>query len=338
MKKDWSIFRITILLYAIVLLLPLSYYFAKQSFDNMQGDSITMNRLVFINGTIQRVIRMEDTKDRNDLVNEVEVSFNIINHEFLQATDNSTYVKLFRADESYKAMIESWIALKEVLKQPDLKIIIGDVCWREVNSFSKMTEGMLIYKSETMLDKLYLSLLFTIFSVIVLVSFIRLYVRVQIQKHAVHDHVTGLYNKKYYNEALQKAKLLATRQKRPLSLLVLSFDKYVELSNSMDKKQFESFLQDFSKKFREFFRQSDTICRIEGNSFIAISPDANIENMQELALRLEQHLVAHKFNLKKDIDIRIGVSSYNKESVRALLEEAKEVMKRSSFIHISGAL
>ena len=84
MKKDWSIFRITILLYAIVLLLPLSYYFAKQSFDNMQGDSITMNRLVFINGTIQRVIRMEDTKDRNDLVNEVEVSLSRVTQELLE--------------------------------------------------------------------------------------------------------------------------------------------------------------------------------------------------------------------------------------------------------------
>ncbi|MGB5965927.1 MAG: GGDEF domain-containing protein [Sulfurimonadaceae bacterium] len=338
MKRDWSVFRITILLYAIVILLPLNYYFANLSFESMKSDGVTMNRLVYINGTIQRVIGLEDASERQRLINEIEMSFKAIDHDFLQASANTEYVVLFRANEGYSAMIEAWIGLKMAFEKQDLASALGDKCWREVNSFSKMAEEMLAYKSETMLDRLYLSLIFTMLSVIALVFLIRFYIRIQIQKHAIHDHVTGLYNKKYYNEALQKAKLLATRQESPLSLLVLSFDKYDELSKSIDKKQFESFLQEFSEQFREFFRQSDTICRIEANCFVAITPDANIENEQKLALRLEKQLNIHQFELKTAVELRIGVASYHKDSGMPLLEEAQEVMKRNSSVSIGGRL
>jgi len=338
MKRDWSVFRITILLYAIVVLLPLNYYFANQSFESMQGDGVTMNRLVYINGTIQRIIGLDDVAEREQLTAEVEHSFKVIDEDFLQSSSNAEYVALFRANERYEAMIETWISLKTAFGDPDLVQVLGAKCWREVNSFSDMTEEMLAYKSETMLDRLYLSLIFTMLSVITLVFLIRLYIQIQIKKHAIHDHVTGLYNKKYYNEVLQHAKLLAIRQESPLSMLVLSFENYDVLKKSLDKKQFENFLQEFAKHFREFFRQSDTVCRIEANCFVAISPDANNENAQKLALRLETELSQHQFGIKTEVDLRIGVASYHKESGIALLEEAEEVMKRNALVRLGGAL
>lgn len=338
MKRDWSVFRITILLYAIVVLLPFNYYFANHSFESMQNDGVTMNRLVYINGTIQRVIGLEDASQRQRLIDEIESSFKSIDHDFLQAASNTEFVALFRANEGYDAMIEAWINLKMAFEEQDLANVLGDKCWREVNSFSNMAESMLAYKSKTMLDRLYLSLVFTMLSVIVLVFLIRVYIRIQIEKHAIHDHLTGLYNKKYYNEVLQKAKLLAIRQESTLSLLVLSFDKYDELSKSVDKKQFEAFVLEFSNQFREFFRQSDTICRIEENCFVAITPNANIENEQKLALRLEKQLNIHQFDLEIAVQLRIGVASYHKDKGMPLLEEAQEVMKRNAPVSIGGRL
>lgn len=336
MKRDWSVFRITILLYAIVVLLPLNYYFANRSFESMQSDGETMNRLVYINGTIQRAAGLDDNIERQKLIDEVELSFKTIDHDFLQASSNAEFVALFRANESYNAMIESWIALKMAFDKEDQAKALGDKCWREVNGFSDMAEEMLAYKSETMLDRLYLSLLFTMLIVVVLVFLVRVYIRIQLEKHAIHDHVTGLYNKKYYMEALQKAKLLANRQNSPLSILVLSFDKYEEISKTIDKKQFASFLQEFSKEFREFFRQSDTICRIEPNCFVAITPDASLDNEHKLALRLEKRLDLHHFTLETTVGLRIGVASYTKEDGMPLLDEAIEVMKRNPVVNVGG--
>jgi diguanylate cyclase (GGDEF)-like protein len=297
-----------------------------------------MNRLVYINGAIQRIIGVENRTEREALIDKVDVSFTTIDYDFLQASNNAKFVVLFRANEGYKEMIKSWIELKMAFEEQDMANANGDKCWNEVNSFSNMAEEMLAYKSETMLDRLYLSLLFTMLIVIALVFLTRVYIRIQLEKHAIHDHVTGLYNKKYYNEVLQKTKLLAARQQKPLSLLVLSFDKYEELSKSIGNKEFELFLQEFSKQFRDSFRQSDTICRIEENRFVVISPDEDHANAEKLALRLEKRLKSYDYELKTKIDLRIGVASYRSDSGMTLLEEAQEAMKRSSVISIGEGL
>jgi len=338
MRKDWSIFRITILLYAIVVLLPLNYYFANRSFESMQNDGVVMNQLVNINGTIQRIIRIEESSKRDELIVQVESSFKSIDREFLQAPVNTEYVELFRANENYDAMINVWMDLKMALNDKDLLYALGDKSWREVNSFSHVAEEMLTYKSEMMLDRLYLSLILTMLIVVFLVYMVRLYIHIQLRKHAIHDHVTGLYNRKYYIESLQKAKLLASRQDSSLSLLILSFEQYEEVKNSLGKKEFDSFLQEFSKQFREFFRQSDTICRIDANSFVAITPDLDEGSSNKFVERLEERLSLHEYGIKKQVELRIGIAQYHKDSGMALLEESNEVMKRNALVTLGGAV
>ncbi len=190
---------------------------------------------------------------------------------------------------------------------------------------------------DSILDKLYLSLIFSMIAVLALVVFVRLYIKVQIEKHAIHDHVTGLYNKKYYNEVLQKTKVLSVRQEHEMSLLVLSFEAYEQLEKKMDKKAFKLFLQEFSQQFREFFRQSDIICRVEKNVFVAIMPDIDSENVQKLAQRLEKKLGSHQFEARGAIELRIGTATYDKESTLTLLDEAIEVMKRDPLVRLGDA-
>lgn len=339
MKKDWSVFRITVLLYVIALLLPLNYYFANRSFQSMQSDGSTMKQLVYINGGIQRILTLSDsTIERDMLIKEVEASFRAIDEAFLQAPANAEYVALFRADEGFDATKDAWKKLADAVEKRDPEQVYGDQCWKEVNSFSKIIEEMLAYKSESMLDSLYLSLIFTTLLVIVLIFMIRFYIHVQIRKHTVHDHITGLYNKKYFYEVMEKSKLLAARQKNELSLLALSFDDFEVFKKSLKKREFERFLQEFGKEFQGLFRQSDTVCRIEANRFLVILPDASLEDAQKFAGRLEERLQNHSFSLGKSISLQIGVASYRKESGVSLLEEATEVMKRSRVFVIGGIL
>ena len=85
MKKDWSVFRITILLYVIVFILPFNYYVTKRSFESMQSDGATMNRLVYINGAIQRIVGLQDSPERTLLVKGIDASFQAIDQGFMQS-------------------------------------------------------------------------------------------------------------------------------------------------------------------------------------------------------------------------------------------------------------
>ena len=326
MRLDWSVFRITVLLYIIVAMLPLNYYFAKHSFDSMQSDGSTMRQLVVLNGAIQRVALSKGTIEGQDTTQEIDNTFERIYTDFIIAPVNAEYIELFRAQESFDAMKEVWLALKSNLDNPDVRIALSEKAFKEVNAFSKMTKEMLEYKSETMLDSLYLSLVVTMLFIIGLVFMIRFYIHIQIEKHAIHDSVTGLYNKKYYVEALQKAKLYSVRHDVPLSLIVLSLRNYDELKKSMSKKEFERVLHSIARILEAFFRQSDTISRIEPNCFVVLAEASPIEAIAKMLERLEKELLDLELNRNVTAKIQIGYAVYDKNSTQSVLDKAKEIM------------
>jgi len=338
MKKDWSALRITLLLYIIVAMLPVNYYFVNRSFAGMKSDGMTMNRLVFINGAMQRVCAIEDPVERGELVSDIDAAMETIDRDFMQLPLNSEYVELFRSRDGFDALDNRWQNLKAAVESGNLSHMETEcrACWNEVNDFSQMIEEMMTFKGNELQDIAYLSLVLTMLFVLSVIYLVRLYIRIQIKKHAIHDHATGLYNRKYFNEVLQKTQLLSTRRESPFCLLVISFDNYDDLRATLDRKEMRSFLHEFAQLLDEFFRHSDTICRIENNLFAVIAPDATLANGEKLAERLATAVSEHAFSLTLGCGVQIGVSSHSKESSGSLLKEATDAMLRSHAVVIGG--
>jgi len=336
MKKDWSAIRITVFLYFIVILIPFNYYFAKQSFDSMRNDAATMNRLVFINGALQYLANTNKPNQKISLIKKIDSTLDVIEQTFIQFPANSEYVSLFRADESFNALKQAYKEIKEVSTKPDLVKGLTYKTFKEVYIFSKTAEEMMNYKIKKILDKLYLSLVFTMISMIILIFLIRLYIKLQLLKHSVRDHVTGLLNKKYFNNVLEHAQTLAERQEHSLSILTLSILNYDEINESLDKEDFEKHLKEFSTIFSHIFRQSDTVCRVEKDFFVAIAPDATLESINKLSKRLQQKLKSSHIHGNISIDVSIGVATYNKDSSISLLEASKKDMSASNKLTIRG--
>ncbi|MEA2091476.1 MAG: GGDEF domain-containing protein [Campylobacterota bacterium] len=336
MKKDWSVIRITVLLYLIIFLLPLNYYFAKQSFQSTKNDATTMKHLVFINGAVQHLINIDNKGKLDSLTKEIDISFKYIDTTFINFSSNIEYIKLFRADESYNLLKSVYTKLKDTSTASDLKKNLATNFLKEINAFSHIVEDMMNYKQDIVLDRLYISLAVTMFTIITLIFFIRFYIKLQLRKHAIHDHVTGLYNKKYFDSVLNNAKLLADRQEKPLAILLLSITNYKELRMSLDTKTFEKQIQEFAKIFSYFFRQSDTVCRIDNACFAAITPDATLENANKLSKRLGEKLKVKEINININLEVTTGVSMYDNKNSTSLLEDAKVNMSNNKNITVGS--
>ena len=55
MPKEWSSFRITLVLYLVVLLLPFSFYFVYTSFQTMQSDTNIVRQSSWSAGAMQHI-------------------------------------------------------------------------------------------------------------------------------------------------------------------------------------------------------------------------------------------------------------------------------------------
>ncbi len=335
-KKDWSIVRITVLLYFIVVLLPVNYFLAAQSFQSVQNDAKTMNQLVIISYDLQRLASANDSDRKEALLKEIDRSLQSVKETFIQYPPNEEYVALFQANEVFIDLDNAYKKLVIAINGSDSIDVIVNHAFKQVSNFSKVGQEMASYKNEVILDKLFLSLAFTMLSIIALVFFIRLYMKLQLQKHAVHDHLTGLYNKKYFEHALNNAILLETRQENPLSLITLSIGNYDKLKTSLDKKSFEKSLVEFSELFNHFFRRSDTVCRMEPDYFASIIPDASTQNVQKLSARLQEELESKYSNSSIKIEIQVGSATYDKDSDASLLETATIDMQSANMCKIGG--
>jgi diguanylate cyclase (GGDEF)-like protein len=334
MKKDWSAIRITLLLYLIVLLIPINYYFAKESFDGMKNDAATMNSLVLLSGNIQALSIEDDIHKKDILTKSIHSLLGAVEQNFINFSPNREYVELFRAKEMFSLLKNAYDKLENSAKNGIETGAAEDRVSIEINAFSKLAEEIASYKIETALNKLYISLALTMLLVIILIFFVRTYIRLQFIKHTIYDHVTDLYNKKYFDSVLQNSKELAIRHNRPLSLLLLSINNYDELKESLKRADFENSLKELGTVFSHFFRHSDTICRIEDNCFASIAPDASLADIKKISFRLQKELQAKILQSKMELQLSIGIASCEDDAPCLILEEAKKNMKTFSAVRL----
>lgn len=336
MKRDWSVIRITILLYLVAFLLPLNYYFAKQSFQSTKNDASTMKNIVFISGSVQHLSVLDEKIAQEVLIKDIDASFKYIDKSFINYPSNIEYIKLFRADESYHILTKTYNKLKDISIDKNVKKVLASEFLEEVNRFSRITQDMMNYKLGLVLNKLYISLASTMFVVIALIFLVRFYIKLQIKKHAVHDHVTGLYNRKYFDNILKHEEALSNRQKQPLSLLLLNITNYQELQSSFDSETVDKQIKEFARIFSSFFRHSDIVCRIEDSSFVAITPNVTLENEKIVLHRLKDELKLQEIDIDINLHITTGISVYDYSDTISLLEKAKFNMDNSKEQNLGG--
>lgn len=338
MKKDWSAIKVTSLLYFIALLIPISYYFVKDSFYSMKNDPQTIRHLVFISAEVPTLYLDNSLDKKIEAVENIRQSLNIIESGFINFQPNKEFISLFGADKMFALVTKAHNKLSESLQSDvETKSAIEKMSV-EIDAFSKTVEEINSYKIETVLNVLYISIASTMIAIVVLVFALRAYIHIQFFRHSIYDHVTGLYNKKYFDNHLLNSQELAIRHSRDLSLLILSIDNYDELSSSLKKSDFEKYLKEFSTIFSHFFRHSDTVCRIENDSFASILPDASFENAQRLSLRLQRELASKLSNANIRMDICVGIAQCTDNSSTSLLDEAIKEMQNCSIIKLGSAL
>jgi len=325
MKRDWAGFRITILLYIIVIMLPINYYFANQASIGMKSDTLITKELIRLNAAV-----LETTDDTAVTDNSVaKIDDILVKIRVLLQQNDPKYISIFRVEESFNSLYKTWDQLGTEPTSFEKKHF-----YEEIQQFSTTISLMSKYRYETMFDTLYISLAITMLMMIALIFLIRFYIHRQIKKHAIRDDVTGLYNRKYFVEVIDKAKVFSIRHNIPLSVFVLSFKDYEGLQRTMGKKKFEQFLLETAKVLENFFRHSDVIARIEKNKIVVIAEAASAEDTVSITARLSEVLAGADLVAKAIIEI--GYATYDSKDDKNLLEEAN-AKKSDHSILVGGA-
>jgi len=169
----------------------------------------------------------------------------------------------------------------------------------------------------------------------VALSLASLQLRETLRHQSIHDPLTGLFNRRFMQETLEREMVRARRKSHPLSLLLLDIDHFKRFNDTFGHDAGDFVLQAVADSLRSFFRGDDVVCRYGGEEFAVILPESLAWDAALRADDLRAELKRLKLNYKEDhlgvLTISVGVAAFPEHGCTAkdLLRIADQCLYRS---------
>ncbi|MHB8067220.1 MAG: diguanylate cyclase [Desulfobaccales bacterium] len=105
---------------------------------------------------------------------------------------------------------------------------------------------------------------------------------------ATHDPLTGLFNRRYMEDTLEREIRRVQRKEAPLGIIMVDLDHFKRFNDSFGHEAGDTLLQAVGISLQANIRQEDIACRYGGEEFILILPEAPLEVTRLRAERLRQ--------------------------------------------------
>ena len=137
----------------------------------------------------------------------------------------------------------------------------------------------------------------------------------QLELQSVSDDLTGLYNRRFFYEFLEKEWLRSVRSHKPISIIFSDVD-YFKLYNDYYGHQVgDECLEKLGKIFKYSIKRAmDIVARVGGEEFIVILPETDKEGAVCVAKSIQERLLAariphHKSSISTYVTLSMGIAT-----------------------------
>mgnify|MGYP003873060149 CR=1 FL=1 len=172
----------------------------------------------------------------------------------------------------------------------------------------------------------------------------------KLRSQALSDPLTGLYNRRFFEEAIENEWSKSGQTQEPLSLLMLDLDHFKRFNDNFGHDAGDYVLKEVSNLIKRVIDEDHVACRLGGEELAVLSPNCGVEESLELANVIVQAVRELHLDMKGlslgQLGVSIGVTTYpelnasTQEMVKAAdtaLYQAKD-NGRSQAIHTNISL
>jgi diguanylate cyclase (GGDEF)-like protein len=145
-------------------------------------------------------------------------------------------------------------------------------------------------------------------------ALVNLKLRESLRWQSIRDPLTGLFNRRYLEESLEREVRRAIRGRRPLCILMIDLDHFKSFNDSYGHEAGDTLLAAVGGLLQSRTRVEDIACRYGGEEFALILPDAAVEfvlkRAQDLREEAKQLHVHYRGKPLEKITLSLGLSSY----------------------------
>jgi diguanylate cyclase (GGDEF)-like protein len=129
-------------------------------------------------------------------------------------------------------------------------------------------------------------------------SFANLKLREKLRYQSVRDPLTGLFNRRYLDESLERELPNAIRKNRSLGVIMLDVDRFKKFNDMFGHDAGDAVLRELGDHLAKFIRRGDLACRYGGEEFTLILPESSLEDTrrraEELRISFQQLSIKHR--------------------------------------------
>lgn len=138
--------------------------------------------------------------------------------------------------------------------------------------------------------------------------------RSRLQRQALQDGLTGLYNRRYLDETLPRELRRAARRRQPLGLIMLDIDYFKAYNDTYGHDVGDLLLQAVGAFLQSSVRAEDIACRYGGEEFLLMLPGASQEEAQRRAEDIRQGIANLRVQSGNQslgaVTVSLGVASF----------------------------
>ena len=134
------------------------------------------------------------------------------------------------------------------------------------------------------------------------------------------DELTGLYNRRYFMEALAREVSRAERYETDLVLCLMDLDHFKRINDDHGQQAGDLVLFEISKMLRKSLRQSDLLCRYGYEEFAAILPNTDLARARIVCERFRKMMSERHFRFdssKVRLTVSMGLASCKDNGVQS---------------------
>ena len=152
---------------------------------------------------------------------------------------------------------------------------------------------------------------------------------------ALVDPLTGLNNRRFLDNHLATMLDQAHRRRAPLSLMIFDIDHFKRVNDTHGHGCGDEVLKGFADRLRRIIRGGDLLCRLGGEEFVIVMPNASVELATRVAERTRSAIETEPFVIDRSgrtipITVSVGVAGRGRDSdADSLYRRADRALYRS---------
>ena len=122
------------------------------------------------------------------------------------------------------------------------------------------------------------------------------------------DPLTGVNNRRFFDQRVIEETSLAQRNNTPLSCLFIDLDHFKSINDKHGHQAGDNVLKQAAKIFTDIMRTSDILARYGGEEFVILLTNTSLQTAYDIAERIRKIIAAHAFIISSSQSLNITLS------------------------------